>query len=99
MLRACDVLSGAVMVKALAPGLKIISPIVVLAESETLVVLETSNVAVSAELLGTVGGVQFVAVFQSLLLGLRCQVALPALTSRMKVKVRVKKMILIATAG
>jgi hypothetical protein len=37
-----------------------------------------SNVAVSAGSFGTVAGVQFAAVFQSPLVGLRFQVALPA---------------------
>ena len=46
------------------------------------VVLETENCAVSAAPLGTVAGVQLVAVFQSPLGGLRFQVALPALTDR-----------------
>ena len=45
---------------------------------ETLVVFERANVAVSADPLGTVGGVQFVAVFQSPEVGLRSHVALPA---------------------
>jgi len=39
---------------------------------------ETPKVAVSAGILGTVAGVQFAAVFQSLLAGFRFQVALPA---------------------
>ncbi len=67
-----------VMVNALAPGLKMrlltsMDPVI-----ETAVVVETSNVAVSDEPLGTVAGVQLAAVFQSLLVGLRFQVALPA---------------------
>ena len=49
-----------------------------LPDNDTLVVLETSKVAMSAGPLGTVAGVQFVAVFQSPLVGLRFQVALPA---------------------
>src|SRR5205807_446868 len=42
------------------------------------VVFERANVAVSADPLGTVAGLQFVAVFQSPELGLRSHVALPA---------------------
>jgi len=44
----------------------------------TLVILEAPNVAVSAAPLGTVVGVQLVAVFQSLLAGFKFQVALAA---------------------
>jgi hypothetical protein len=47
------------------------------AERERLVVFEGANVAALAAPLGTVAGVQFVAVFQSPLPGLRFQVALP----------------------
>jgi len=61
-----------------AAGLKVIPLTSVFADIETLVVLENANVAVSAELLGTVAGVQFVAVFQSPEVGLRSQVASPA---------------------
>jgi hypothetical protein len=50
----------------------------VFAERETLVVFESVNVAVSAGPLGTVAGVQFVAVFQSPLPGFKFHVALPA---------------------
>src|SRR5438552_8005465 len=42
------------------------------------VVLETANVAMSVSLLGIVGGIQFSAVFQSLLVGFGLHVALPA---------------------
>ena len=42
------------------------------------VVLERSKVALSRMPLGTVSGVQLIAVFQSPLVGLRFQVALPA---------------------
>jgi hypothetical protein len=42
------------------------------------VVLDTANVAMSVSLLGIVGGVQFSAVFQSLLVGLELHVELPA---------------------
>jgi len=65
-------------VKELAPGLKTISESSMLAATEIAVTFETSIVAISEESLGTVFGVQFVAVFQSLLAGLRFQVALPA---------------------
>src|SRR5690242_16113790 len=47
-------------------------------EIATSVTLETPKVAMSLAPLGTVSGVQFVAVFQSLVAGLRSQVALPA---------------------
>ena len=50
----------------------------VFAEIETDVVFEEPNVAVSAVPLGTIAGVQFVAVFQSPEPGLRSHVALPA---------------------
>jgi hypothetical protein len=46
-------------------------------ESETSVVLELAKLAVSPGPLGTVAGVQLAAVFQSPLVGLRFQVALP----------------------
>ena len=67
-----------VIVKALAPMLKTIPATSVNIEMETPVVFETANVAVSVGLFGTVAGIQFAAVFQSLLPGLRFQVALPA---------------------
>ena len=54
------------------------------AEIETLGVLERVNVAVSAEPLGTVIGVQLAAVFQSPDPGLRSHVALPAWLSWMQ---------------
>ena len=44
----------------------------------TSVTLETSNVAVSELPFGTIGGFQLAASYQSLLMGLRFQVALPA---------------------
>ncbi len=47
-------------------------------EVEIPVVFETSKVAMSALALGTVAGVQLAGVFQSLLVGLELQVALPA---------------------
>ena len=50
------------------------------------------KVATSSGPSGTVAGVQFVAVFQSALVGLRFQVALPALRLMIKAKVKVKKM-------
>ena len=59
------------------------------AEMETLVVFETANVAVSTDPLGTVAGVQFVAVFQSPEPGLRSHVALPAWLAWIK-SIRIK---------
>ena len=53
-------------------------PTVVISEIEILVVLETPKVAMSAGPLGTVAGVQLAAMFQSLFVGFRSQVALPA---------------------
>ena len=61
----------AVIVKPLAPGAKVIPSTVVFAETEMVVVFERAKVAVSANPLGTVAGVQFVAVFQSPEVGLR----------------------------
>ena len=63
---------------ALAPGLNTIPFTSVSAERETPVVLDKANVAVSDGPLGTVFGIQFVAVFQSPVAGLACHVALPA---------------------
>ena len=68
----------AVMVNALAPELNTMPLTSVFAESETLVILEVAKVAVSDAPLGTVVGVQFVAVFQSPVAGLAFHVALPA---------------------
>jgi hypothetical protein len=67
-----------VIVKALAPGAKVIPSTIVVAEIETAVVFESANVAVCPDPLGTVMGVQFAAVFQSPETGLRSHVALPA---------------------
>jgi len=50
-----------------------------IAPTEIAVTFETSKVAVSG-LIGTVAGVQFSGVFQSLLTGLRFQIALSART-------------------
>jgi len=80
-------------VKLLAPAPKTTLFTVVAAESDTPELFETPKVAISLLPFGTVAGVQFAAVFQSLLDGLRFQVALPAWASRMKEEVRVKKMI------
>ena len=67
------------MLKLLAPGLKTIDDTSTgLAEKVRAVVFERPKVAVSLGPLGTVAGVQFAAVFQSLLIGLALQVALPA---------------------
>ena len=64
--------------KPLAPELKTIPLTSLAVESETLVMLETPKVAVSLGPSGTLFGVQLRAVFQSPLVGLRFQVALPA---------------------
>jgi len=69
----------AVIVKELAPGSKMTPSTVVLAEIDMPVVFEWPNVAVSADPLGTVIGVQLTAVFQSPEAGLRSHVAFPAL--------------------
>ena len=72
------------MVYALAPGVKMACPTKVCAYpssdrwQSTVVVFDVSNVAMADVLLGTVSGVQFCAVFQSLLTGLSFQVALLA---------------------
>lgn len=66
------------IVKALAPGLKIMLSTVTAAEVETTVWLEKAKVAVSEGALGTVCGVQLVAAFQFPLRGFCAQVALPA---------------------
>ena len=50
----------------------------VAAEIETLLTFETPKVAPSCGPFGIVAGVQLVAVFQSLLVGFRFHVALPA---------------------
>ena len=68
----------AVIVKLLAPGAKVIPSTIVFSELETVVVLESANVAVSAGPLGTVIGVQFAAVLQSPEVGFRSHVGLPA---------------------
>ena len=58
-----------VMVKELAPGLKIAPLISKLDDTETVVIPEAPNVAVLSDPFGTVLGVQLAAVFQSPLLG------------------------------
>src|SRR5689334_10954384 len=63
----------------------------VVAEKLTSFTLEAPKVATSLGPLGTVAGVQFVAVFQSPLVGLRFQVALPAKASSKREEVRIKK--------
>lgn len=68
----------AVIVNALAPALNMRPFTSVLVASETSVVLERSNVAVSAGPFGTVGGVQLAGLFQLPSVGLRFHVALPA---------------------
>jgi hypothetical protein len=70
---------SAVILKLLAPGSKTMDATSVeLAERERFVVLEVAKVAMSLGPFGTVAGVQFAAVFQSPVLGLTFQVALPA---------------------
>ena len=66
------------IVKALAAESKTRPSRVTSLERDTLVILEVENVAISVKPLGTVCGVQLAAVFQSPLVGLRFQVALPA---------------------
>jgi hypothetical protein len=63
---------------AFAPGLKVISFTSTSAERERVLFPEAAKLAVSVGPFGTVAGVQLVAVFQSPLVGLRFQVALPA---------------------
>jgi hypothetical protein len=62
----------------LAPGLKTIESTPTPADGEMEVMFDVSKVATSVGALGTVAGVQFAAVFQSPLVGLVFQVALPA---------------------
>jgi hypothetical protein len=69
------------IVKARALAVKTMLSIVAAPESKTFVTLETSNVATSVRSIGTLCGVQFAAVFQSLLVGSAFHVALPAKTS------------------
>jgi hypothetical protein len=72
----------AVMLKLLAPGLKTIAVTsVVSAERVRSAILEVSKVATSFGPFGMVLGVQFSAVFQSLLIGVMLQVALSAWTA------------------
>jgi len=66
------------MVYSLAFGLKTSLSTIVEADSDSWVICETSKVAASSSPLGTVAGVQLAGVFQSSLVGLRFQVALPA---------------------
>ena len=49
-----------------------------LAETETLVIFDSAKEATSFDPFGTLGGVQFAALFQLLSTGLAFQVALPA---------------------
>ena len=71
-------LGWAVIVNPLPPELKLTLSTSTGAETEIPRTLEMENVAMSVVALGTVAGVQLPAVFQSPLLGLRFQVALPA---------------------
>jgi hypothetical protein len=87
-----SVLWLAVIVKELAPGAKVMPSTVVFAEREIALVFEVAKVAVSADPLGTVAGIQFVAVFQSPEVGLRSHVALPAWLAWMKsIKIKAPK--------
>src|SRR5438067_10071445 len=70
--------SGKSIVNALALGLNTMPLTSISVVTKTSVWLERTNVAVSAGPLGTVLGVQLLAVFQSLVTGLAFQVALPA---------------------
>ena len=67
-----------VMVKMLAPASKMIPLTSTGLVRITFVMFEAANVAVSAAPLGTIGGVQFAAVFQSPELGFVVHVALSA---------------------
>ena len=62
----------------MAAAVKVMPLTSVFAEMATTVVFERAKVAVSADPLGTVAGLQFVLVFQSPERGLRFHVALPA---------------------
>src|SRR4051794_31497318 len=55
-------------------------------DTETVVIEEVENVAVSANPLGMVVGVQFVAVFQMPVAGLDSQVASPALAGMARIR-------------
>src|SRR5580700_1633422 len=68
-----------VIVKAEAPELKAISPIAVVADVETPVVLDVANVAVPV---GTIDGTQLLLVFQSPLPGVVLHMAFWANASR-----------------
>src|SRR5689334_11364240 len=75
-----------------APGLKTTLSTVIAVETFTVAVLEDPKVATSADPFGTVAGVQLVAVFQSLLVGFKFQVALaPSAAESKKEEVRIKK--------
>jgi hypothetical protein len=65
------------MVKEPAPAVKLIALTSTDRKSEIAVRLETLKVATSDGPLGTVAGVQFVAVFQTPVAGFRSHVALP----------------------
>ena len=66
------------IVKELAPESNIIPLRISVAWTKTSATFEISRVAISCAPFGTVAGVQLPAVFQSLLVGLRVHVALPA---------------------
>ncbi|MBA3272554.1 MAG: hypothetical protein H0T11_01600 [Chthoniobacterales bacterium] len=73
-----EIFGTVVIVNALAPALKAMPLTWVAAETETFGTLEKANAAISVGALGTVLGIQFVAVFQSPEVGFVFQVALPA---------------------
>ena len=79
-----NVLALAVIVKALAPALNTIPLTSVTADTKGLVAFEVPNVAVSNGPLGTVIGLQLLAVFQSPVGRLSFHVALPAWAAGMK---------------
>src|SRR5262245_52391302 len=79
-----------VNVNALASTLNLMPLRVTLSEGETFVPFETPKVAISVKPLGTVAGVQLLALFQSVLMGLDFHVALPAL--KWPVKARQRRM-------
>src|SRR5689334_13455383 len=74
-----------------APGLKTTLSTVIAVETFTVAMLEDPKVATSADPFGTVAGVQLVAVFQSLLVGFKFQVALAPSAESKKEEVRIKK--------
>jgi hypothetical protein len=90
----------AVIVNALAPGAKTTLSTSSGSMAKAIVVtFEATKVATSSAPLGIVLGLQFRALFHSPLLGFAFQVALPAKESRMKEKVRIKKIVSLVFIG